>query len=375
MLSQRTNTILIAVGKFLFFTFIALFSLELFSYIILALDPSYADDYRDTSYFEQEVYNTLRYFFSRMDAHFFIREFHELSSARYHPYLVYETLPYKGKYITMLAGVRETVNPCASSDSTTIWFFGGSVAMGYLARDSKTIPSLLSKELCDRGFKVNITNYGMHGYQSTQEMIKFILELKKNNKPNIIIFYDGFNDLYSVYQTGIIDMPQNLENRYPEFNSRDRFNILRPLSKKSNTFKLLHRFLPASSWKPPSYDPEQKATDIVTNYLHNVNIVRTLADDAGISALFIWQPHLFDRTNYYGQEESINRTADPRLRELAVLTSQKIAAYNRSILVSSPIFNYPSLDFMVYNDAVHTSELGNEIIAKFIAKMIVIYIK
>ncbi len=372
------NKIFLFLGKLIFFTIFSVIILELLSLIILNLNQNYVESYKDLKYFEVENYDTTMYTFpnsTREQIREFILEFYDGYKVKFHPYLAYDVEPFQGKYITLKESsvgiIRETTNPCATKDSKKIWFFGGSTAFGYLNRDNGTIASLLSKKLCEQGFSANITNYGTHGYQNTQELIKFLLLLKKEPKPDLIIFYDGFNDIYSVFQSGEVDLPQNLENRYLEFNSRDKFNIIHPLIKKSYTIKFLQKYIIKPKQKPITFNPEEKSIEIVNNYIKNVKIINAITSEYEITVLFIWQPTLFDRKQFYGQEHYINQTSNQRLRELTLLTSEKIKQYNKTILVLSDLFdeNYP---FMVYNDFIHTSEVSNEIIAS-VVKDVLIY--
>lgn len=86
------------------------------------------------------------------------------------------------------------------------------------ARDSFTIPSLLSQILSEHGISIHVVNYGESGFVSTQEVIALMLQLKKGNIPDVVMFYDGVNDTFSAFQHGIAGIPQNEFNRFREFN-------------------------------------------------------------------------------------------------------------------------------------------------------------
>jgi lysophospholipase L1-like esterase len=96
--------------------------------------------------------------------------------------------------------------------------FGGSTMWGAGSRDSFTVPSLLARALQGRELRVEITNFGETGYVSTQGVITLLLQLRKGNVPDAVIFYEGVNDTYSAYQNGIAGIPQNEFNRVKEFN-------------------------------------------------------------------------------------------------------------------------------------------------------------
>ena len=49
---------------------------------------------------------------------------------------------------------------------------------------------------------VCVVNFGESGFVSTQGVIQLILELQSGNIPDLVIFYDGVNDVYAAYQSG-----------------------------------------------------------------------------------------------------------------------------------------------------------------------------
>lgn len=111
-------------------------------------------------------------------------------------------------------GIRKTIE----GEGPKVWMFGGSAVWGSYVEWNETIPSLLAK----KGFKV--TNYGETGYVSTQELILLILELREDT-PEIVIFYNGFNDVFSSFQQGVAGIPMNEFNRRKEFNLTKRETV------------------------------------------------------------------------------------------------------------------------------------------------------
>ncbi len=130
---------------------------------------------------------------------------------QYIPYIGWSRVEYSGKYVNIDEnGLRYTWNSKNSSNDTVkIYFFGGSTTWGTGARDNYTIPSLVSKYLFENNINAEVTNYGETGFQNTQEMIFLMMELRRDNKPDIVIFYDGVNDVYSAYQHKKAGLPQH----------------------------------------------------------------------------------------------------------------------------------------------------------------------
>ena len=139
----------------------------------------------------------------------------EENSLRWEPYIYWRRKPYEGKYININSdGIRLTTPSQTSPDqagrSLRVFMFGGSTMWGTSARDACTIPSFLSKALKGRGKRIEIINFGETGYVSTQEVITLLLQLRKGNVPDIVIFYDGENDTYSAYQNEIAEQGHDL---------------------------------------------------------------------------------------------------------------------------------------------------------------------
>jgi homoserine trans-succinylase len=74
-------------------------------------------------------------------------------------------------------------------------------------------------------------------------MILLIRELQRGCRPQIVIFYDGYNDTFSAFQSRIAGIPLNEHNRVAEFtilqSSRTRDLVLAVL-KRSNIYNIIH---------------------------------------------------------------------------------------------------------------------------------------
>ncbi|MEZ5083948.1 MAG: SGNH/GDSL hydrolase family protein, partial [Bacteroidales bacterium] len=153
--------------------------------------------------------------------------YHELAAcnvSEWKPYVYWQRKPFEGEFININdQGYRQTVIkpfPFEQKQNTLkLFFFGGSTMWGSGVRDKFTIPSLVGNELAKNKFSADITNLGESGYVSMQEVVKLNLELKKGNIPDIVVFYDGANDIFSSLQSGVAGIPQNENNRLKEFNT------------------------------------------------------------------------------------------------------------------------------------------------------------
>lgn len=102
-----------------------------------------------------------------------------------------------------------------------IWLFGGSTMLNLTASDELTIANQLAKNFNRGGPYVTVVNFGMGGFGSTQEFVKFsdlIRRVRQEEIPDIAIFYDGYNDAAQAMTFGA----GNLQEYYRQIEVHDR---------------------------------------------------------------------------------------------------------------------------------------------------------
>jgi hypothetical protein len=141
----------------------------------------------------------------------FWKENKEAIKFSYEPYVVWKQRPYSGQTITVESDLRRrTMNSQCDGKTYTIWMLGGSTMWGAGSPDWATIPSQVAELLSKAGTPACVRNLAQTGWSNTQEVIELLLELKRNpQRPNLVVFYDGYNDGYSFYQSGKIDAHLN----------------------------------------------------------------------------------------------------------------------------------------------------------------------
>jgi lysophospholipase L1-like esterase len=313
----------------------------------------------------------------------------EENSLRWEPYVYWRRKPYKGKYININAdGIRLTTHPQASPDqagrSLRVFMFGGSTMWGTNARDAFTIPSFLAKALQGRGMRVEISNFGETGYVSTQEVMLLLLQLRKGNVPDVIIFYDGVNDTYSAYQNGIAGIPQNEMNRVKEFNLlkperhqdlqetfvRDTLNNLSTVRfvKRLSLALNIRKEVKSIPERSILGNEEQLAKEIVNTYLGNVAIVKSLAASYGFKPLFYWQPTIFEKNKLSDYEKNVYGGQDEQDIQAFYKATYGIMRKNERLL-NDNTFHDVSTIFLdvresIFVDWFHLRERGNDRIAQ-----------
>lgn len=298
----------------------------------------------------------------------YFRELKDMT-AEYYPYVGHRTEPnYKGRYINLdHESRRKTLFQCSGSkeDAIRIFMFGGSTLWGTGARDEGTIPSLLAKELCRAGKHVEVINFGESGFQSTQEMIRLLLELNKANTPDVVVFYDGVNDVFSSYQDNVAGFPQNTQNRREDFNSRYRLRV-----------RDLWKFLPSTRKVVDKIREELNGNQVRTEalndtlaletaklYFNNLKIVKFLGNDYGFKSLFFWQPSLSTKS-HLSLEEKNKLEHEKSLDQSYVRVRDRVTLSSEVINLTEIFDAYTSTIFI---DWAHTTEEGNAIVAKAMA--------
>ena len=104
-------------------------------------------------------------------------------------------LPKEGKHLNINSdGFRGKEMDLQNKDYT-IFFLGGSTAFGVVSSgDEFTIPAILEKKLASEGFEVSVINAGVPNSNSRDERY-YIEKYISKYSPNMIIMYDGWNDM------------------------------------------------------------------------------------------------------------------------------------------------------------------------------------
>lgn len=193
-----------------------------------------------------------------------------------------------------------------------IWFFGGSTMLQLGTEDKLTTPSILAKQLQKDNVKVFIANFGMSGFNSTLERIKFfelLNKVPKNTYPDRVIFYHGLNDMiYSYhykspsimpyYMTKGIKMIVNQDDSRLLFYSLERIfwksaSVLKYLLNIGNTL-----FIKEGGVSVQKESKQNMHLKESSNYLlKNQTIINSTCNELNIKCYFVLQPSLLTKTN------------------------------------------------------------------------------
>lgn len=321
------------------------------------------------------------------------REFWQEESLRrkkptvYVPFRIWSVTDWHGKYINNDPGVRgvwrRTINPanCDALHRVTVWIFGGSTMYGTAVPDWATIPSYLSREL-NAGSRdcVMISNFGVEGYVTDQELILLGELLKAGGHPDIVIFYDGVNDSSLAWAPS---GPPNAHFLFGTVKSRieGSFSSRLDFLQKSYALRLVRELLarthPASSFAALVSKQQPNVIATFNNYEANLRMAHAFSDVYKFKLYCFWQPMLV-----YGhkplvpfeQQRAVRDASGTSMESAWFLTMNAVYreaerhAADRSFVFLGNLFD--STQEPIYVDEAHLGPRGNELAAQAIANFV-----
>jgi hypothetical protein len=255
----------------------------------------------------------------------------------------------------------------AAPGAKTAYFFGGSTMWGQGSNDAGTIPSQFAALT---GFRAE--NFGERGWIAQQSLVMLMQVLQEGHRPDLVVFYDGINEVYFKCVEGFRPGSDAMEKRVgvvlqqnavpasftaflaPALGARDRLaaRLTRAISEEPD----FHRDCEADT---------KKAEWVADGLLRNWRMAKKLVESHGGKFAAFLQPVLmFSRTPYdHLGGRSFRRdfkSLRPQYETVYPLLRQKVA--------SSGEFHdlVPVLDggAAVHVDILHISPRGNRRVAE-----------
>ena len=305
------------------------------------------------------------------------REFSLSRPVLYHDYVIWRRSSFSGQFININRdGIRLTPGAECSANSYKVFAFGGSTMWGTGSPDWATIPAYLQADLnALKHGPVCVMNFGESAYVSMQGMIALEEQLQLGNVPDLVIFYDGVNDVYAAYQSGR-PTHQNFNDIAAKLhNGRSSSSSFVAWIESSNLFQLYKRLVTELRKEPPKelvtyktmgVDTATLSDAVVQKYLRNYQIVDALARKYGFKFAFFWQPVIsIGDKPLTSEEQDMKKQMDPALIELyeAVYRRvQRVANEYENLYYIAEMFN--SLDSGIWIDYAHVTPVGNRLIAE-----------
>ncbi len=322
------------------------------------------------------------------------KEFWQEESARrrkhtvYVPFRLWSVTQWHSRYINNDQGVggfwRRTINPadCEASRRVSIWTFGGSTMYGTAVPDWATIPSYLSRDLNTGSRNCTVvSNFGVEGYVTDQELILLEEQLKAGGHPDIVIFYDGVND------SSLAWAPSGSPEAHFSFwkiSSRVEGRLSGRLDFLLNSYtgrlatEVLAGRQPATSFPALLAKSQPNVLAMLDNYEGNMRLVRALSAAYQFKLYCFWQPTLI-----YGHKPLV-----PFEQQMAMRDASGTSADSAWFLTMAAVYReaerhaardgnfvylgglFDSTKEPVYVDEAHLGPRGNELAAQAIASYI-----
>jgi lysophospholipase L1-like esterase len=330
-------------------------------------------------------YQGLSYYAEQDWSPLYWKEFKLALKKTYSPYVIWRSIPFHGTLLNIdPSGYRHTPGAECGSDAYKVYVFGGSAIWGWGSPDESTIPALLQAGLKSKsGRPVCVMNYGENAYVSTQGVIHLMLLLESGDVPDVVISYDGVNEVLAASQSGKPIVHQNMSEISELF--EDHQATITSFLKSSNSYQLLQMALsqlPISVERQDptlQYDPDLLSDQVAEAYLNNYEIVSSLADKYHFDFYFFWQPQILIGNKRLSSEEQNMITGlnwvlnlDPPLVELFQKTYKKIESEtptHENLYYLGNIFG--PVDESVWIDTWgHTTPKGNQIVANDLIRII-----
>jgi hypothetical protein len=306
-----------------------------------------------------------------------------LDGKAFDPFLGWRVDDYDGRYVHVSQGIRRSYEPAGAGadDAVEVVLFGGSTMFGAFQRDEHTIPSELARLAEDDGIPLRVVNRGQLAYMNWQEVLQFQTLVSAGARPDLSVFYDGFNELLSQFAAGPHRAPTHLSAREVE----ERLAFGRQADEPSDSTKLYHSWrdvsvayglgrslgvLPSdkqtvelrSPWSGAQDDqPERRGQNAAYVHSRGVEIAKRVAGSYGLRTAFVWQPYLYSKRPAPGERELIGWLGSDAQAWRAATRAARSSLDPNVIDLSTAL---DGVSAPVMYDLAHTNELGARAIAE-----------
>ena len=289
------------------------------------------------------------------------------------PFTVFKNYPNQrsANYSINEHGFRESYT---SDKPYTAIVLGGSAAFGFgLDRDDNTFSSRISRY----NPEYNVINSAVISYLSGQELAQMVHYLDDLN-PKLYIVFDGWNDVYSPYALTknwpVVNPPIGYINSFLMIESRlaEYFELTR---KEKNSPDL------TAAPVGELLDERRFFEEILKKYTSNISKMQDFANSHGAEFLLVFQPELGNKKSLSNDErdalknwsekyEYLRKKIPERYRMLIDRAKKIFDEKNISYIDINDELEFSENPQTLFFDVIHPNELGHEIIAKVINRVL-----
>ena len=206
------------------------------------------------------------------------------------PVAVYRYSDYQSEDVNQTDDVRATwAPPSCGCRRVKVWWFGGSAAWGFFLSDGETPASALARAAWDEGIALDIENRAVPGYTLGQEVMRFASLTTTEELPDLVIFYDGANEL---------DFQVELNNHGRGTSEEPVSFYNEPVKRAFSVMRRLLDLAPSSATGQEvshrsglqRVDSPELARHAIRRYERGLKLARRIASGTDMNLVFAWQP-------------------------------------------------------------------------------------
>lgn len=314
----------------------------------------------------------------------------------YHPYIMWREQPTNGEYVNIDAdGLRSVPNSnCQSDDAYRVFIFGGSTMWGEGSPNNLTIAAQLQNLMnTNLNRDVCIVNFAQGGWVAMQGLIELIRQIQADQIPDLVIFYDGVNEVISAQLSGLPDSHYGTNVIASQLLDFTPFDAQRSSDDVSLNHLLLSQLSKTHVWSyltnhgivselafedqllvennlpeyiiQPNPDIPTLVSGLIEHYMVTMNIVEQLGVKYDFEVAFFWQPVVYVGDKPFTESEIAFATGDTidLMYDMAYEQIQETFASDRFFYIADA---FDSFEEQIYIDRVHVTPIGDEIIATVI---------
>ncbi len=249
---------------------------------------------------------------------------------QYAPYTLWQHRPFSGELLNINEdATRLTPGADCGQDAYTIFMLGGSSMWGWGSPDWATIPANVQRTLSqDSDASICVINLGEDAFVSTQSLIAVMRQLQAGRAPDLVVSFDGVNDVYAAYASGMAGVLTNRADVAQRLHGDDE-----PLGywlTGTRTAELVRRALHNEDSEIPAWlkgkdDTELRAVvralaaAVRDTYLSNKKMLEALGKEYGFDVMYFWPPQLATTAKPLTGEETVMKSKiHPVWAEIAV---------------------------------------------------------
>lgn len=282
---------------------------------------------------------------------------------------------------------RTPTNP---QEGLKVFMFGGSTTVGG-PKDNETIASHLAVISVNKGLPIVVQNFGVGNFRSSEEMMKLIKLLRAGARPDLVVFYDGFNDTEFAANGQVrYGMLKPIDDVFRKdvsvydvekvLSGFQLYNILRVTPLLQGAVRgIFCRAVGAETVYSEEPIDSKDISDFgtareycVETYTSNIRMVRALGREYGFQTMFILQPMIYFKRNLTTEEVEVFESVPQVFKERVpvLYTDLKKATQGQSdVYVLTDVFD--EMDETIFGiDQGHIHSEGRRIVAERIFDLI-----